>query len=108
MRRALKWAGILLLVLVIGLVLVARRRLERENTELKFRMWLFPYLTGVVMLFILAVLILMVFDNDQRQAIIFSAISAMIIVSAGFIVQRRSRYHSDDEGAQTRYREEVS
>ncbi|SKZ74114.1 Uncharacterised protein [Mycobacteroides abscessus subsp. abscessus] len=32
----------------------------------------------------------------------------MIIVSAGFIVQRRSRYHSDDEGPQTRYREEVS
>lgn len=84
------------------------RVLRAEGHRPPVRMWLFPYLTGVVMLFILAVLILMVFDNDQRQAIIFSAISAMIIVSAGFIVQRRSRYHSDDEDPQTRYREEVS
>ncbi|MGV9826841.1 MULTISPECIES: amino acid permease [unclassified Gordonia (in: high G+C Gram-positive bacteria)] len=70
--------------------LVLGRTLRHEGHRPPVRMWLFPYLTGAVITFILAVLILMIFDNNQRQAIVFSAISAVIIVAAGIVVQRRS------------------
>lgn len=66
------------------------RTLRQEGHRPAVTMWLFPYLTGAVMVFIVAVLVLMVFDAGQRQAIIFSAISALIIVAAGVIVQKRS------------------
>lgn len=71
--------------------LVLGRTLRHEGQRPPVRMWLFPYLTGAVMAFIIAVLLLMVFDPDQRQAIVFSAISAVIIVAAGIVVQRRRR-----------------
>lgn len=66
------------------------RNLRLEGHGPPVKMWLFPYLTGAVMVFIVAILILMIFDNDQRQAILFSAISAAIIVGAGVVVQKRS------------------
>ncbi|MEP9416377.1 amino acid permease [Gordonia sp. VNQ95] len=66
------------------------RNLRLEGHRPPVKMWLFPYLTGAVMVFIVAILILMIFDNDQRQAILFSAISAAIIVGAGVVVQKRS------------------
>ena len=52
-------------------------------------MWLFPYLTGLVIVFIVAVLILMAFDSDQRDAITLSTISAVIIVAIGVWMQKR-------------------
>ncbi|MGV9673425.1 amino acid permease [Gordonia sp. NPDC003504] len=66
------------------------RSLRLEGHRPPVTMWLFPYLTGAVMVFIVAILILMIFDDGQRQAILFSAISAAIIVGAGVIVQKRS------------------
>ncbi|MGW5520714.1 amino acid permease [Gordonia sp. NPDC003950] len=66
------------------------RSLRLEGHRPPVKMWLFPYLTGAVMVFIVAILILMIFDDGQRQAILFSAISAAIIVGAGVIVQKRS------------------
>ena len=66
------------------------RVLRAEDRRPAVRMWLFPYLTGAVIAFIVVILVLMIFDNEQREAIIFSAISAAIIVGAGFIVEKRS------------------
>ena len=54
-------------------------------------MWLFPGLTMVTIVGIVAILVLMAFDSDQQQAILLSAISAIFIVVAGLIVQRRHR-----------------
>jgi GABA permease len=54
-------------------------------------MWLFPGLTMVTIVGIVAILVLMAFDSDQQQAILLSAISAAFIVGAGLIVQRRHR-----------------
>ncbi len=69
--------------------LVLGRKLRDEGHRPAVRMWLFPYLTGVVMAFIVVVLVLMAFDSDQRQAIALSVVSAIIIIGAGIIVQRR-------------------
>ncbi|WUM22055.1 amino acid permease [Williamsia herbipolensis] len=54
------------------------------------RMWLFPYLTVVAMVFIVAVLVLMVFDDKQREPIFFSVVSAVVIVAIGVWHHRRS------------------
>ncbi|MET0451490.1 MAG: GABA permease, partial [Mycobacterium sp.] len=53
------------------------------------QMWLFPYLTIVVIVAIVAVLVLMAFDPDQQQAIFLSVVSAAFIVAAGVFVHRR-------------------
>ncbi|GAA1480161.1 GABA permease [Gordonia sinesedis] len=71
--------------------LVLGGALRRDSRQAPVRMWMFPYLTVAVMVFIVTVLVLMVFDRDQQQAIGFSALSAAIIVGAGVIVQTRSR-----------------
>lgn len=52
-------------------------------------MWLFPYLTIVVMVFIIGVLVLMAFDAEQREAIGLSALSAVVIVTVGVVLHRR-------------------
>ncbi|MCL2541671.1 MAG: amino acid permease [Nocardioidaceae bacterium] len=65
------------------------RRMRAEGEHAAVRMWLFPYLTGVVIVFIVAVLVLMAFDKAQQQAIGFSLASAAVIVALGVWLQRR-------------------
>ncbi|MEP9382816.1 amino acid permease [Nocardioides cheoyonin] len=69
--------------------LVLGRRLRATGRTTPVRMWLFPQLTGVVIAFIVAVLVLMAFDDDQQQAIGFSVLSAVVIVAIGVWLQRR-------------------
>jgi GABA permease len=69
--------------------LVLGRRMRAEGERAPVRMWLFPYLTVVTIVGIVAVLVLMAFDPDQQQAILSSAISAVFIVGAGVVVHRR-------------------
>ena len=68
---------------------VLGRRMRERGEGAPVRMWLFPYLTVVVMAAIVAVLVLMAFDPDQQSAIFLSLASAVFIVVAGVIVQRR-------------------
>jgi GABA permease len=70
---------------------VIGRRMRVAGERPPVRMWLFPYLTVVVMVSIVAILVLMAFDPKQQQAILLSAVSAVVIVSAGVAVQRRHR-----------------
>jgi GABA permease len=75
--------------------LVLGRRMRAEEAEgsrderTTVRMWLFPHLTAVVIVFIVAVLVLMAFDDAQQQAIGFSLASAVVIVAIGAWLQRR-------------------
>ncbi|GAA2062775.1 amino acid permease [Williamsia deligens] len=68
--------------------LVLGRTLRATGERPPVRMWLFPYLTSTVIVFIVAVLILMAFDASQQQAIGFSVISAVVIVALGVWRQR--------------------
>jgi GABA permease len=68
---------------------VLGRRMREEGERAPVKMWLFPYLTVAVMAAIVAVLVLMAFDPDQQSAIFLSLVSAVFIVVAGVIVQRR-------------------
>lgn len=69
--------------------LVLGKSMRARDQVPAVRMWLFPYLTGLVIVFIVAVLILMAFDSDQRDAITLSTISAVIIVAIGVWMQKR-------------------
>ena len=68
---------------------VLGRRMRAEGDRPPVRMWLFPHLTIVVMVAIVAILILMAFDPDQQQAIGLSVVSAVVIVGLGVFVHRR-------------------
>ena len=68
---------------------VLGRRMRASGERAPVQMWLFPYLTGVVVVAIIAVLVLMAFDPDQQQAIFSSVASAVVIVAAGVVVHRR-------------------
>lgn len=72
---------------------VLGRTMRAAGEQAPVRMWLFPYLTIVVMVAIVVVLVLMAFDPDQQSAIFLSLISAIFIVGAGVFVHRR-RGHS--------------
>ncbi len=69
--------------------LVLGRRMRAEGETPAVRMWAFPYLTVVVIGFIVVVLVLMAFDSEQQQAIGLSVLSAAIVLVAAFVVQRR-------------------
>ena len=69
--------------------LVLGKSMRARDQVPAVRMWLFPYLTGLVIVFIVAVLVLMAFDSDQREAITLSTISAVIIVAIGVWMQKR-------------------
>jgi GABA permease len=71
--------------------LVLGRKMRAAGERAPVAMWLFPGLTMVTIAGIVAILVLMAFDADQQQAILLSAISAVFIVVAGLIVQRRHR-----------------
>ncbi|MDF2827002.1 MAG: gabP [Mycobacterium sp.] len=71
--------------------LVLGRKMRAAGERAPVAMWLFPGLTMVTIVGIVAILVLMAFDSDQQQAILLSAISAIFIVVAGLIVQRRHR-----------------
>lgn len=65
-----------------------RRRLERESTELKFRMWLFPYLTWAVIIFIAGALGVMMFTEEHRAEVTSTLGLALVISFLGIITSR--------------------
>ncbi len=77
-----------LAIAVSQLVLGRRMRTAREAGG-AVKMWLFPHLTVVVIVFIVAVLGLMAFDAAQQQAIGFSVVLAAAIVGVGVWLQSR-------------------
>lgn len=69
-----------------------RRRLEEEAPErLLVRMWLYPYLTVVTVLGIVAILVVMLFDHDGRPQVLWSVAVAAVVLVAAFVRHGRSR-----------------
>jgi GABA permease len=75
------------------------RTMRAAGERAPVRMWLFPYLTIVVIVAIIAVLVLMAFDPDQQSAIFLSLISAVVIIGAGVVVHRRRAHEHTDTTA---------
>lgn len=78
--------------------LITRRELEREAPEkLVVRMWLFPALTIVALLGILAVLALMLREGDTRTQLAFTAGLTVVLSAVGLVRSRiAARQHGDN------------
>ena len=66
-----------------------RARLEKAGKVPEFKMWFFPYLTWVVILFIVAILLYMLFSEAYRYQTLMTAIVAAVAVAIGFMRHRK-------------------
>ncbi|MBR7197811.1 GABA permease [Pseudomonas sp. 14A] len=80
----------LLVYLVIAISqLRMRRRLEREKVEMTLRMWLFPWLTWLVIAFICAALAVMMITPEHRMEVSSTIGLALLISFVGLITSRQ-------------------
>lgn len=81
----------LLVYLVIAVSQLRLRNARRATDEpLEFKMWCFPYLTWVVIVFIVAVLLAMLIGEDHRLEIGATAALTVCVLCA-FLLNRRHR-----------------
>src|SRR5690606_6213480 len=79
----------LLVYLVIAISqLRMRRRLERESVELQCRMWLFPWLTWAVIIFIGCALGVMMYTPEHRAEVTATLSLAIVISFIGIVTAR--------------------
>lgn len=82
----------LLVYLVIALShLVLRKKREKAGEQLSYRMWLFPGLTWVTILFIATVLVCMLFNKQHQTELLATGGLALVIVIASLLMPRRKR-----------------
>ncbi|ETF07125.1 MULTISPECIES: GABA permease [Pseudomonas] len=82
----------LLVYLVIAISqLRMRRRLEREKVEMTLRMWLFPWLTWLVIAFICAALAVMMITPEHRLEVTSTIGLALLISFIGLVTSRQHR-----------------
>ncbi|MNF15188.1 GABA permease [compost metagenome] len=67
-----------------------RRMLQRQNIELPFRMWLFPWLTWLVIVFISAALAVMMVTPEHRSEVSTTLGLALVISFIGLVTSRHS------------------
>ncbi|QKZ05471.1 GABA permease [Pseudomonas eucalypticola] len=80
----------LLVYLVIAVSqLRMRRMLVRSNVQLHFRMWLFPWLTYAIIVFIIAALGVMLVTPEHRAEVTTTMSLALIISLLGILTARR-------------------
>lgn len=80
----------LLVYLVIAVTqLRLRRKLIARGETLEFRMWLFPWLTWAVIVFIVGALTVMLFSEAHRFEILATGLLALLVVAIGTWVGRR-------------------
>ncbi len=81
--------AIFVYVLIAFAQLRLRARLEREAPgRLRVRMWGYPYLTVLVIVAMLAIVAAMGLIPDQRLALLFGVVSALVML-LGYFVRRR-------------------
>lgn len=82
-------------ILIAASQLKMRRELERTDPgALTLKMWLFPYLTILAIVAMLAVLIGMALDSSLRTQLLASVGSLVVIVVAYVLTQREHRWRS--------------
>ena len=69
--------------------LILRRRMGAAAKDLQLKMWLFPYLTWVSIVSIVALLIGMVILESTRESLLLSLALAAVVVAIGVVRYRR-------------------
>jgi L-asparagine transporter-like permease len=65
-----------------------RKLLRQRNVELTFRMWLFPWLTWLVIVFICAALAVMMLTPQHRTEVTTTIGLALVISFLGLVTSR--------------------
>ena len=82
-------------LLVYLVIAVSQLRMRQKRTALgeniSFKMWLFPGLTYAVIVFIVAILTVMLFQEAHRVEIMATGLLSILVVVAGLLVARRRR-----------------
>ncbi len=74
---------ILFVYMIIAFAQIRQRtRLEAEGTELKLKMWLFPWLSYAVIAGIIGVLLLLAFIPDQQITLALSMVTVLVVLAA--------------------------
>ena len=78
------------LVIAISQLRMRQKRMALGET-ISFKMWLFPGLTYAVIVFIVAILTIMLFQEAHRVEIMATGLLSILVVAAGLLVARRRR-----------------
>jgi GABA permease len=62
-----------------------------RGEKIVFSMWLFPGLTYAVIIFIIAALTIMLFQEAHRVEILATGLLSLMVVATGLLVARRRR-----------------
>ncbi len=82
---------ILFIYMIIALAQIRqRRRLQEQGVVLKFRMWLFPWLSYAVIAGIAGVLVLLAFIPEQQSTLALSALTVVVVFGALQLRNRRA------------------
>ena len=74
---------ILFVYLIIAFAQIRQRyRLDAAGTPLRFRMWLFPWLSYAVVAAIVGVLVLLAFIPDQQSTLLLSGLTVFSVLGA--------------------------
>jgi len=80
----------LLVYLVIAAShLVLRKKREQAGEILTYRMWLFPGLTWVTILFIVTVLVIMLFDPKHQTELVATGGLTLVIIATSLLLRRK-------------------
>jgi GABA permease len=82
-------------LLVYLVIAVSQLRMRQKSIAagetLSFRMWLFPYLTWAVIVFIVGVLGIMLAQEAHRVEIIATGLLSILVIATGILVARRRK-----------------
>lgn len=65
-----------------------RKKLEAEGQNIPFKMWLFPWLTYLVIIFIVGALITMIIEGTYFKEVVYTSVLALFIVGLGICAQK--------------------
>lgn len=82
-------------LLVYLVIAVSQLRMRQKSIaageQLSFRMWLFPYLTWLVIVFIVGVLGIMLVQEAHRVEILATGLLSILVIATGILVARRRK-----------------
>jgi GABA permease len=82
-------------LLVYLVIAVSQLRMRQKSIDagetVAFQMWLFPWLTWAVIVFIVAVLGIMLVQESHRVEILATGLLSLLVVAAGLFVARRRK-----------------
>ncbi|MBD9501576.1 GABA permease [Pseudomonas sp. BGr12] len=82
----------LLVYLVIAMSqLRMRKKLLAQGHQLKLKMWLFPWLTWAVIVFIVGALVIMLIRPDHRMEVVATTLLTVVVVCSGLLVSNRRK-----------------